>query len=439
MKSNKKILIAGAGAIGSFYGGLMADAGYDVTFLARGKHLEAMKNTGLLRMKSTSHGEKDIPVKAVGKAEGIFDIIIFSAKLHDTESMCVTLKDNLSEDGFVVSFHNGVEGPYLLAKYFGTDRTIAGSLFIASWVDPAGTINQDSTGECVFGAVSEKGKILEPVFKEILDNSRIFNNLSPDIAHTIWLKLVWNVAYNPLSALLLSACGPMIKDPGLSSLMENMVKEVVAAAACEGVTITEEEWRDKIKYRTALETYKTSMLQDIEKNRKPEIDGILKPVIDTLEKHGIKAPYCESIYQALKFKYGRFFLYTPKLAADVIARKGDSILLIERRNEPYGWAIPGGFVDYGEKVEDAAVRELFEETGIKVDKIELLGVYSDPKRDKRGHTVSTVYYAETDMDPVAGDDAKNAVFYPVNALPENLAFDHAEIIAQYVNTVFNKG
>ncbi|MCD8554531.1 MAG: NUDIX hydrolase [Seleniivibrio sp.] len=115
-----------------------------------------------------------------------------------------------------------------------------------------------------------------------------------------------------------------------------------------------------------------------------------------------------------------------------MVRNGDSVLLIERKNEPFGWAIPGGFVDYGEKVEDAAVRELFEETGIKADKIELLGIYSDPKRDKRGHTATAVYYTDSTQTPKAGDDAKNAVFFKLTELPANIAFDHKQILEDYV-------
>lgn len=431
MYSNKRILIAGAGAIGSFYGGLMAQAGYDVTLLTRGKHLQAMRETGKLRIKSWKFGEPVIDIKATDKADGLYDIIIFCIKSQDTEQMCMTLKDNLAEDGCVVSFQNGVENPAVLAQYFGADNTIGASLFVGLWIDPPGTVNHTSTGECVYGAWTDKGKKYEPMLTEIFQKSGIFSNLSNNIRHTLWNKLIWNVAYNPLSALLLSECGPMMTNPLIFELIEKMVKEVVAAAACEGVTITEEEWRKKIAYSDALEHYKTSMYQDIEKNRRPEIDGILGPVIRTLEKHGKSAPYCESIYRTLQFKYGKFFLYTPKLAADVIVKKGNEVLLIERKNKPFGWAIPGGFVDYGEKVEDAAKRELMEETGIIADKIELLGIYSDPARDSRGHTASAVYYTESDQNPQAGDDAKNAAYFKLDALPDDLAFDHKLILNDY--------
>lgn len=432
MLSNRRILIAGAGAIGSFYGGLMSKAGFDVELMARGRHLAAMQETGVLRIKSWKYGEPVIPVRAVAGAEGKYGLIILCVKSQDTDDVCKQLKDNLADDGCIISFQNGVENPEVLAKHFGADRTIGASLFVGLWIEPAGTVNHTSTGECIFGAWNESAKRFEQPIKEIFDKSEIVSTISPDIKHTLWSKLVWNVAYNPLSALLESTCGRMMKNPLIFELIEKMVKETVAAAKLEGVTITEKEWREKIQYRDQLNNYKTSMLQDIERLKNPEIDGILGPVIRTLEKHGLSAPYCETVFRSVQFKYGGHYLYTPKLTADVIVRNGDSILLIERMNEPFGWAIPGGFVDYGEKVEDAAMRELFEETGIKADTIDLLGIYSDPKRDKRGHTATAVYYTESAQQPKAGDDAKNAVFFPLDKLPDEIAFDHRMIISDYM-------
>jgi 8-oxo-dGTP diphosphatase len=121
----------------------------------------------------------------------------------------------------------------------------------------------------------------------------------------------------------------------------------------------------------------------------------------------------------------------PPIAADVIAEIGDKIVLIERRNVPLGWAIPGGFVDFGETVEQTAVREAREEISLEVEIRALLGVYSRPERDPRGQTITVVYIARAKGTPQGADDAKDAKLCDRNP-PTPLAFDHAEILADYV-------
>jgi 8-oxo-dGTP diphosphatase len=108
------------------------------------------------------------------------------------------------------------------------------------------------------------------------------------------------------------------------------------------------------------------------------------------------------------------------------------LVLIERRNPPLGWAIPGGFVDYGESVEQAAVREAQEETSLEVELLELLGVYSDPRRDPRMHTLSVAFCARSAGEPRAADDARGVGLFGLEEIPAPLCFDHAAIVADYV-------
>ncbi len=122
---------------------------------------------------------------------------------------------------------------------------------------------------------------------------------------------------------------------------------------------------------------------------------------------------------------------TPLATVDVIVESDEGIVLVRRGNPPLGWALPGGFVDRGESVAQAARREAKEETGLDVELTELLGVYSDPRRDPRGFTISTVFIARAAGRPVGGDDAAEARVVALDALPPDIVFDHATIIDDY--------
>lgn len=121
---------------------------------------------------------------------------------------------------------------------------------------------------------------------------------------------------------------------------------------------------------------------------------------------------------------------TPLVTVDIIIEVPGGVVLIERKHPPYGWALPGGFVDVGESLAQAAVREAREETSLEVTLGEQLWAYSDPKRDPRGATVSVVFTARATGTPRAADDAKNVRVYDLAQLPE-LAFDHGQILSDY--------
>lgn len=127
----------------------------------------------------------------------------------------------------------------------------------------------------------------------------------------------------------------------------------------------------------------------------------------------------------------------PLPTVDVIIEIDNKIVLIKRKNPPHGWALPGGFVDYGESYEKAALREAEEETGLQVHNLNQFHTYSDPGRDSRFHTASTVFIGQASGTPKAGDDAKEAKLFERSSLPE-LAFDHATILQDYFSSRHGK-
>ncbi|MEW6686103.1 MAG: NUDIX hydrolase [Candidatus Edwardsbacteria bacterium] len=124
----------------------------------------------------------------------------------------------------------------------------------------------------------------------------------------------------------------------------------------------------------------------------------------------------------------------PKLTVDIIIEIDGGIVLIKRKNPPYGWALPGGFVDYGETVEDAARREAKEETSLELKDLHQFHVYSEPNRDPRGHTVSVVFTAKGVGIPKAEDDAKEIKIFSKTNLPSEITFDHKKILEDYFSS-----
>jgi len=123
----------------------------------------------------------------------------------------------------------------------------------------------------------------------------------------------------------------------------------------------------------------------------------------------------------------------PIPTVDIIIELDKGIVLVKRKNPPEGWALPGGFVDYGESLESAAIREAKEETGLDILLLRQFHTYSDPKRDPRHHTISTVFIARAKGKATAGDDAKEVGVFRKDNIPDSIAFDHRDIINDYFN------
>jgi ADP-ribose pyrophosphatase YjhB (NUDIX family) len=149
-------------------------------------------------------------------------------------------------------------------------------------------------------------------------------------------------------------------------------------------------------------------------------------IVEVEMKGGVKCPACGKEFVSYSY---------PIPTVDILigrTKEGkEAVVLVKRKNPPHGWAIPGGFIEYGESAEDCAVREAKEETGLDVRLMGLLGVYSDPGRDPRFHTISVAYVAEGEGEPRADTDAEDIGIFTERELPEEIAFDHRKIISDY--------
>ena len=139
-------------------------------------------------------------------------------------------------------------------------------------------------------------------------------------------------------------------------------------------------------------------------------------------KDQLLCPHCGKAVKAYR---------NPFPTVDIIIELDEGVVLIKRKNPPYGWALPGGFVNYGESLEATAVREAKEETSLDVTLLAQFGAYSEPDRDPRMHTITVVFIAKSQGEPKAADDASEVGVFDQHALPENLAFDHDRILRDY--------
>ncbi len=432
MKSllNRRIAILGAGAVGSYIGSKLIEHRFtDVEFVARSGY-SVLKEKGLAVKNYTNKSPYNLKVNAVKELSGLYDAVLICVKSKDTVNAAKQASNHLKDDGFVVSIQNGIENPDIISAFIPADKIITNVIYMTAVMQEKGVLEYMAEGRLIFGHINGQCSKYTETYMQILQQAELNAKYTDNIKQYQWQKLMLNIVLNPLSALFRKTFFKMSSFDDAMSLTKSLFKEAQNAAKLCGVDIADEEY-DKITAKCKENiSFKSSMYQDIEANRNPEIDAILGVVVRVHEKYGQSAPYCDCLLKIMNVKYGGWFQTSPILAADVLVINDDKVLLIDRKNEPLGWAIPGGFVDLYETMEQAALRELHEETGIEanINDLHLLGIYSDPKRDTRGHTVSAVYIFFSDKEAHAADDARDAKYFHIDNLPENTAFDHREIL-----------
>lgn len=298
-----RTLVYGAGAVGGYFGGRLAQAGADVTFLARGLQLAALKANGL-----TVHSvEADfaLPVKAVGRFGDAPDpdLVLLAVKSHDTPVAARDLAAHLGPEAVVVSLQNGVDNPRLLIQALGSERVLAATVFIGARVSAPGVVAHTAAGTIRTGRYPEGPSETAERVAAFLRAHGVRVAVSPRIGRDLWRKLLWNVGFNGPSALTGATVGRMLGRPGIAWLIRGLVAEAAAVAKAEGIDLPADVVEKTCAETEGLDEFKTSMLQDVEAGRRLEREPFYGFLAREGERLGVPTPLTALVNDALALRF----------------------------------------------------------------------------------------------------------------------------------------
>lgn len=300
-----RILIAGAGAVGGFYGTKLTLAGEDVTFLARGQTLEALKKHDLV-VKSF-RGDFHARVKALDATASLAgyappDVAIVAVKSYDTDKAIDLIKPVVGPETLFLSFQNGVENEIKLGEAFGKEKVLGCVCYIGAEVVEPGVILHNARGTVSIGEMD--GSKLPRLWNvvEAFHKARIEVNASNDIQKDLWTKLAWNTAFNQICTVARATVGAVLESEFMKKLLGDAMKEVFAVAAKHGVALAEDLIDSHLTLSSEeLRSVKPSMLQDFERGRRLEHETFAGFLVREGKKFGVPTPVNTILYDFLSF------------------------------------------------------------------------------------------------------------------------------------------
>jgi len=285
-----KIAVMGAGAVGCYYGGMLARAGHQVTLVGRKEHVEAMRRNGL----RVEHKDFDarFPVKAAEDASGVqgAQLVLFSVKSQDTERAGLAMKSFLDPGAAVLSLQNGVDNAERLAAALGRE-VIGGCVYVASEMAGPGHVKWNGRGELVIGSAPRSEEI-----SLMFGKAGVPVEISDNIAGMLWAKLVMNCAYNALSAITQLPYGKLVQGEGIPALMAGVVDECLAVARAERVTIPGDMHVAARRIAETMPNQFSSTAQDLAKGKPTEIEHLNGVVARKGEALGIATPLNSTLF-----------------------------------------------------------------------------------------------------------------------------------------------
>jgi 2-dehydropantoate 2-reductase len=296
-----RIAVMGAGGVGGYFGARLAQAGHPVSFIARGRHLEALRAQGL-RIKSAL-GDAALKVRAFQdpREAGQADVVLFAVKLWDTESAAEQLRP-IAGSGVVIPFQNGVESVDRIGAVLGKDKVMGGSAYIATRIAAPGLIEHTGTmARLRFGPLMPSQRSAAEDFLAICKKSGVNAELSEDIVLVNWEKFAFLVAMSGTTALARAPLGVVRGDPDLRWMFEQAMREAWTLARRRGIKLADDFVEKQMAFAETLPAeMRASMLHDLAAGNRLEAPWLCGAVVRMAQEHGLAAPVNRAIYAALK-------------------------------------------------------------------------------------------------------------------------------------------
>jgi 2-dehydropantoate 2-reductase len=295
----KRIAVMGAGAVGCFFGGMLARAGADVTLIARGAHLEALQRNGLLL--DSIHFQEWIPVRASDQPSAVngAEFVLFAVKTIDTETAAQAIKPHLSPGASILSLQNGVNNVARIKAGAGVDA-LAAAVYVAASIPEPGRVRHGGRGDLIIGNTPAAAVA---AIRDAFEPAGVPCVLSDNLDGELWQKLTLNCAGNAVSALTRSSYGPAVANLPVRGVMEAALDETRNVARAAGVRLPDDGPETAAKAMRLLENYgpaTSSTAQDIARGRRTEIDSLNGYVAQRGAELGVPTPVNRTLYALVK-------------------------------------------------------------------------------------------------------------------------------------------
>lgn len=313
MAETKRVLVAGAGAIGSVFGGLLREAGHDVTLLGRQWHLQAVASAGLEidGIWGEHHPRGFRIATSIQDLADRYDLLLVCVKAYDTQAIVSTVAPRLATDGVAISLQNGLGNVETLASAFGPCRSLGASVLVGANIPAPGRVTVTvQAAPVVVGPLDATDPFWMSVARswvECLHAAGVSCDLTAEVLAALWAKVFYNAPLNPLGALLRVHYGALGEAEDLRVIMDRIIEEAFAVASARGVALP---WSSAAEYRVLFygqllpSTYvhRSSMLQDLERGRRTEIDSINGRVWEYGATCGVPTPFNELMTRLVRWR-----------------------------------------------------------------------------------------------------------------------------------------